>query len=691
MITKIKKAVIVSLIYLAVSILLNFISFSSYGRGIGIKPKEVPAPVEEKGKAEEAKPEFKEEAAKEPEVTTLSWTKIKIPVGSERKVIENFNDGKDPNEIGGNPSIEVKKPAFLQAAYNKKITHGAQGYSLEIEFYIPKEAEGSWSTSLNELDISQSKGIGFWIKGSEGAEEFWVRLEDGEGVKKEIKVTDYAKITTEWQEVKITIENFSGVNLDRVGKFTLLFKGDPHIMSGKIYLDDIYFYGEPELFFKSLKDNIAYYPDNILMEDERKELITKSDAELLKEIAKDTWGYFQNVVDKDTHLPLDYIELAPQRRMGDYTSPTNIGLYFINIVAAYDLGLIEKEEAVKRISDTLSVLERLPRWHGLWDNYYSTTNLQVTRRYISSVDNGWLAGGLIIVRQAFDEQMGKRCSKLLDEMDFSALYNRELGQINLGYDTEKNELSPYHYGQLNSEARFTSLIAIGKGDIPKEHWYKVHRVFPLDYDWQSQMPQGKDVKRFGTKYFQGYYTYKGEKIVPSWGGSLFEFLMPSLMVKEKELAPKGLGLNDLKGVQAHIAFAKEKGYPVWGFSPCSTPDGSYGGYTEYGVAGIGFKGYKDEGVVTPHVTFMALDFAPDEAISNIRKMLYLYNIYGEFGMYDSLDVKSGRVAYKYMALDQGMILPSIDNYLNKGAIRERFHKDPIIKKVGVLLDENFFE
>lgn len=95
--------------------------------------------------------------------------------------------------------------------------------------------------------------------------------------------------------------------------------------------------------------------------------------------------------------------------------------------------------------------------------------------------------------------------------------------------------------------------------------------------------------------------------------------------------------------------------------------------------------------MTPHVTFMSLDFAADEAISNIRKMLYLYNIYGEFGMYDSLDVKSGRIAYKYMALDQGMILPSIDNYLNKGAIRERFHKDPIIKKVGVLLDENFFE
>ncbi|MFH1779056.1 MAG: glucoamylase family protein [Candidatus Omnitrophota bacterium] len=659
--------------------------------GCKAKPKEVsvPMPIKEEVKKEEAKVEEKVSPEKA-EPSIVDWTRVRIPAGSEKKFIENFNDGKDPNEVGGNPSIDIKKPAFLQAAYNKKIIHGAQGYSLELEFYFPEGTEGAWSTSLNELDISQAKGVAFWVKGFEGGEVFWIRLQDAEGVKKEVKVTEHAKITSDWQEVKIPIEKFSGVNLDRMGKFTLVFKGEPAI-SAKIYLDDIYFYGEPELFFKSLKDNIAYYPNSILMEDRKRELIAKSDAELLNEIARDTWEYFKNVVDKNTHLPLDYIALAPERRIGDYTSPTNIGLYFINIVAAYDLKFIEKEEAIKRISDTLDVLEKLPRWHGLWDNYYSTSNLQTTRKYISSVDDGWLAGGLIIARQAFGKELKKRCSKLLDEMDFSSLYNKNLGQINLGYETERDEFSPYHYGQLNSEARFTSLIAIGKGDIPKEHWYKVARVFPVDVEWQSQVPQGKEAKRFGTKYFQGYYTYKGEKIVPSWGGSLFEFLMPSLMVKEKELAKKGLGLNDLKGIKAHIDFAKEKGYPVWGFSPCSTPDGSYGGYTEYGVAGIGFKGYKDEGVVTPHVVFMALDFMPEEAILNIRRMLQNYNIYGEFGMYDSVNVRNGRVSYTYLALDQGMILPSIDNYLNKGAIKERFHKDSIAKKVETLLNENFFE
>ncbi len=697
-----KKGIFIFLIWASIFMTVYCVAIPIFGMDLKLKPKKALAPKKEEAKKEgvkkeevkveeEKRVEAKEMAAKGAEAKVARWTKVRIPVGSEKKVVENFNDGKDPNEIGGGLWLEVKKPAFLQVAYNKMDRKG-KGYSLELEFSVPEGTEALWSTSLNELDISQCKGIAFWVKGAEGqSEEFWVRLEDGEGVKKEVKVTDYAKVTTEWQEIKIPIEGFRGINLDHMGKFTLLFRGGANILSGKFYLDDIYFYGEPELFFRSLKDNIPYYPENILAEERRVELITKSDRELLIEIARDIWKYFENVVDKDTHLPLDWINLAPERQMGDYTSPTNIGLYFINIVAAYDLKFIEREEAVKRASDTLSVLERLPRWRGLWDNWHSTTNLQVTRAYISSVDNGWLAGGLIILRRAFDKELGRRCSKLLDEMDFSALYNKELGQINLGYDRDRNQLSPYHYGQLNSEARFTSLIAIGKGDIPKEHWYKVHRVFPVDWDWQAQVPQGKEVKKYGVTYLQGYYTYGGERIVPSWGGSLFEFLMPSLMVKEKELSPKGLGLNDLKGLKAHIAFAKEKGYPVWGFSPCSTPDGSYGGYTEYGVAGIGFKGYKDEGVITAHVTFMALDFAPDEAISNIRKMLYLYNIYGEFGIYDSLNVKNGRVSYKYMALDQGMILPAIDNYLNQGAIRERFHKDPIAKKVGVLLDENFFE
>ncbi|HRZ67727.1 MAG TPA: glucoamylase family protein, partial [Candidatus Omnitrophota bacterium] len=75
----------------------------------------------------------------------------------------------------------------------------------------------------------------------------------------------------------------------------------------------------------------------------------------------------------------------------------------------------------------------------------------------------------------------------------------------------------------------------------------------------------------------------------------------------------------------------------------------------------------------------------------IRRMLFYFDMYGEYGFYDSVNVKNGKVSYRYLALDQGMILPSIDNYLNNGAIRQRFHKDPVAKKVEKLLNENFFE
>jgi hypothetical protein len=103
------------------------------------------------------------------------------------------------------------------------------------------------------------------------------------------------------------------------------------------------------------------------------------------------------------------------------------------------------------------------------------------------------------------------------------------------------------------------------------------------------------------------------------------------------------------------------------------------------------KGYK-AGVVAPHATFLALEFDPQECIKNIRQMLERYNAYGEYGFYDAIDVKTGKVAMEYLCLDQAMSFIALDNYLNNGAIRKRFHADPIAKKAEELLKcENFFE
>ena len=165
-------------------------------------------------------------------------------------------------------------------------------------------------------------------------------------------------------------------------------------------------------------------------------------------------------------------------------------------------------------------------------------------------------------------------------------------------------------------------------------------------------------------------------------------MMPTLIIDEAKYAPQGLGLNDSRHVQIHMRYTLEElGYPVWGMSPSSVPEG---GYSEYGVKPFGSKGYK-AGAVTPHATFLALEFAPDEAVKNARELVKRFPIYGEYGFYDAANVKTGLVAQKYLSLDQAMILISINNFLNHGAIRNRFRQDPIYEKARPFLtEEDFF-
>ena len=172
---------------------------------------------------------------------------------------------------------------------------------------------------------------------------------------------------------------------------------------------------------------------------------------------------------------------------------------------------------------------------------------------------------------------------------------------------------------------------------------------------------------------------------------MFEYLMPSLVLKENELGTGSFGLNNKRAVEMQIYYAlEESGYPVWGISPCSIPDDPYG-YREYGVKWMGVKGYCDEKVVTPHATFLAIEIDPEKSLLNLKELLKYSNIYGNYGYFDSLNVETGQVNTKYIALDQAMSFIALCNYLNKGSIRERFHSEPMIKKNEYLLSvEQFY-
>jgi hypothetical protein len=418
------------------------------------------------------------------------------------------------------------------------------------------------------------------------------------------------------------------------------------------------------------------------------------DDEFLRRAAADTWRGLHALTDRENGLPIDHVRYsktttdAAASRIADYTSGTNIGLYLASVVAAHDLGFVSEADAVADITHVLETLERLESHRGFLFNFYDTTSLERTSHFISFVDSAWLTAGLMVARVAFPA-LHERCSALLREKNFAFFYDAGTGFMFHGYDVHRRSYSPFHYGALYSEARLGSLIAIGKGDVPEDHWFRMQRVLPEDWAWQRLVPRALSTKEVrGYEVRGGYYEWKGLEYVPSWGGSMFEALMPTLFLDEPNLAPQNLGRNGEVHARLQEAYAREElGYPVWGMSPSAIP--GQDGYGEYGVAVLGSRGYA-AGAVTPHASALALAVTPAAAVANLRRLVELYDIYGEYGFYDAVDPKSGTVAYQYYVLDQAMLFIALANHLNDRSIQRRFAADPICRELAPLLREEDF-
>ncbi len=645
--------------------------------------------------------------------------------------ILDFNSGTMRNNLQGESGTWLFNPEDaeqgIKAGLDEKVRLGKEGASLRLEYDVdsPLNAVNGFWTQLRTFDASRYDHFEFWVKGDKKRSypktfkiEFKKLKKDAEGQNEAIKGSYIVKgVTHKWQKISVPLNVMNGI-LDwrDIREFVITFeKRRLENREGELYFDDFAFVRTgkpgprvtdivphkrkktdkdltPEEFNRFLISRLNGFPQKVFL----KKQFPRDDRQLLLEIARDTWGYFDNIVDKVYHLPLDNIGfdesavISDKTRVGDYTNITNVGLYLMCLVSAYDFGFISKEEAVRRLKLTLGSIEKFETYNGFPYNYYDITIFQRTSNFISFVDSGWLAAGIIVAKNAFPEELGPRCQKLLDKMDFAFFYDAVEGYMYHGFYTNIDYYSEYHYGAFYTEPRAISYIAIGKGDIPKEHWFMLARTFPETWLWQTQLPKNRKLKHYlGYPVEGGYYLYNDIKFVPSWGGSMFEALMPTLIVDEKNIAPKGLGLNDAMHVKIQIQYTLEKlGYPVFGMSPSCVPGG---GYSEYGVRPLGIKGYKS-GVITPHATFLALEFAPEESIQNLRKILGLYNAYGEYGFYDAIDVKTGKVAIKYLCLDQAMSFIALNNYLNNGAIRKRFHSDSIAKNAEELLKiEDFFE
>ncbi len=615
---------------------------------------------------------------------------------------------------------------------------GTQGNILQMNYSVDsdKKAQNGFWTKLAGFDASEYDHLEFDIKGDANkgfTERFKIELKkcvDSACVEKH-SGTAIVSVSPEWKTVSIPLNVMTGlIDFTKPEAWTnpracykpldelvIIFQ-DEFVTkkTGRIFLDNIRFsrtgnpgpsaVDTPDRKIEKTKENLSHIEFETLLVNRLRgfpktlinnEALPKDDKEFLKRIAKDTWAFFDNIVDKENALPLDTILLGNNSPLdesawiGDYTNVTNVGVYFMAVVSAYDFGFITRADAAGRIKKTMATLEKM-QYHksGFPFNYYDTSTLERTSYFVSFVDSGWLMLGLYVARAAFPEELAAQADKLLQKGNLNFFYDPLAKQMFHGFYDNLNVYSDYHYGVFYTEPRATSFLAVARGDAPEEHWFEgLVRTFPESYVWQSQTPQNRTKTTLdGFSYVGGNYEWKGIKFVPSWGGSAFEALMPALVLKERELAPLGLGGNNAAHTRGQIRYALEElQYPVWGMSPCSVPEG---GYSEYAAKPFGMKGYKS-GVVTPHASALGLEYAPKEVISNLRKLIELYDIYGEYGFYDAVTVETRKVARKYLALDQGMILLSINNYLNDGAIRKRFHANADIQKAEKLLTaEKFF-
>ena len=489
-------------------------------------------------------------------------------------------------------------------------------------------------------------------------------------------------------------------------------------------------------------------------------LSTAQQASLLG-IARDTWKFYQADVDPATHLPLDNLTFASgspaPTGYGRYTSAANIGVYLWAVVAAQDLGLVTRPQARELVTATLHEVAHLKRFDGLLYQWYDTTTGDVIRNpgdidcateptptfdncyFVSNVDNGWYASGLIVVREAMPE-LRQLVDGLIAPMNFGIFYdgrpqthcntnpaiagNQPTGQMYGGYyaglppDQGDNWTHYYHNGALYSDPRISAYIGMGLHQMPGNVWWRSWRELPPtapfadcqatdpDFSWQGQWPMGGSWQTYtdpqsGRQFpvWEGHYTYPGSSLtfIPTYSGGMFEGLMPNEVVPETSWGTHSFGLADTRTADVQIRYAvRQLHYPVWGMSPSSTPDDT-GGYAGYGVEGLEFPYYgtgadaahpnlglsqchgcATEDVITPYASFLALDVAPEQAYANIKRLPALYpGVYGADGFFDAVSPATGAVGHRYLVLDQSMIMAALDNALNNRAIQRDFARDPV--------------
>jgi len=294
----------------------------------------------------------------------------------------------------------------------------------------------------------------------------------------------------------------------------------------------------------------------------------------------------------------------------------------------------------------------LPLREGLADVAASMSRVQMEARAL-------LARG---------ERLVSQCNALADGMNMRFLYDAERRLFTMGFNVEMRRLDASYYDLLASEARIASFVAIARGDVPAEHWLALGRAFRV---------------------------IGGRRVLLSWSGTMFEYLMPLLIMRS--FANSLLDEACRQAILAQIDFAARRDVP-WGISEAAFSALDVNRiyqYQAFGVPGLGVqRGLEDDLVVAPYASALALILEPDAVVRNLRRLAQR-GLRGAYGFYDSIDYtrarqaegRQGVIAYTCMAHHQGMILVSIGNALHDNVMQTRFHADLRVRATEPVLFE----
>lgn len=330
------------------------------------------------------------------------------------------------------------------------------------------------------------------------------------------------------------------------------------------------------------------------------------------------------------------------------------------------------KEMIRRISPEMSAMDLSELYQGLLDEIEmisSADKKDEDAEWLDRIKNEtFTAASHVNECINLACSLEKRLEQLIASTDFVPLFDKNVGLFSIGYNIEANELTNSHYDLLASEARITSYIAACRGNIPVSHWFKLGRTL---------------------------VTFNGYRALVSWTATMFEYLMPPIVMKTFKNTLLDETYHTV--VKAQIAYGQKRNLP-WGTSESgyNTFDFSLNyQYKAFGVPGIGLKrGLIQDMVVSPYSTILALPYAPVDCIKNLRRLSSLGSE-GKYGLYEAIDFTPNRmlleedfaIVNSFMAHHQGMIFNVLNNYLNDNIMVTRFHSEPLIKAGEYLLQE----